>query len=144
MPALTSRPLSPTSVSVYSDRPIAPVSRSKGLTEEALASLPVREVLLFHPGMLLNPGRSETRLLESAAHGVFAQLAKVSDALAMDVRHVARSMLRAAELGAGGLADKGLGHTPTGRGFPAKKEGSGEAVVSLNNAEMLKLVREQQ
>lgn len=45
-----------------------PYSKSKGLTEEGLASLGYDETIIFRPGMLVVPGgRPDHRLMESIA-----------------------------------------------------------------------------
>jgi oxidoreductase len=41
-------------------------SRSKGLTEQALAELGYKDTIIFRPAALANTNRSETRLLDSA------------------------------------------------------------------------------
>ena len=43
-----------------------PYSRSKGLTEQALAEVGYKDTIIFRPAVLSNTNRSETRVLESA------------------------------------------------------------------------------
>lgn len=114
---------------------LLPYLKSKGLTEEGLAQLYPKTVIM-RPGYLANAERPGTRILEKLSEPIVALMAKFSSSVQAPVSHVARAMVRAAQLGPDGLKEKGAGQVP-GSGF---RGGDGVAVVG--NADVLKLAKE--
>jgi len=88
-------------VSVYSASLTSsvPYSRSKGLTEQALAEVGYKDTIIFRPAVLSNTNRSETRVLESALVAVTGVLARFSPKVRIDVDKLAKSLRIVGEQG---------------------------------------------
>lgn len=112
-----------------------PYLKSKGLTEEGLAALYPRTVIM-RPGYLANAERPGTRILEKIVEPVVGLMAKFSSSVQAPVSDVAKAMVKAAQLGPDGLKEKGSGQAP-GSGFRG-----GEEVAVVDNVGVLKLAKE--
>ncbi|KAF8166659.1 hypothetical protein K438DRAFT_2065678 [Mycena galopus ATCC 62051] len=77
--------------------------RSKGLTEEGLASLGYEDTMVFRPGFLAGTKRNEFRLAERTALAVTGVLSWFSPSLQIDIGTLAKSLVKAGELGTAGL-----------------------------------------
>ncbi|GJJ06867.1 hypothetical protein Clacol_001063 [Clathrus columnatus] len=107
-------------------------TKSKGETENRLASLGYDDNIICRPGPLLNANRSETRILEQLFNPLFKLASSFSDNVGMPVTSVAKAMRIAAELGSSGL--------PTTA--QAIKAGSAEAKFTvIPNSGLLALAR---
>lgn len=115
-----------------------PYSKSKGLTEEGLAKLYER-CIIIRPGFLMNANREEKKPGEGIAAPVVGLLAKVSDSVGAPVDSVAKAMLKAAHLGVDRLKEEKLAVSP-GSGF--KIDGNKQGVAIVENPNVLKLARQ--
>ncbi|KAJ7780281.1 hypothetical protein DFH07DRAFT_468760 [Mycena maculata] len=77
--------------------------RSKGLTEEGLASLGYEETIVFRPGLLTGVNRPGFRLGESMALAVSGVFSHFSSSLDIKITTLAKSLVLAGQLGAAGL-----------------------------------------
>ncbi|KAM0788193.1 hypothetical protein ACM66B_001352 [Microbotryomycetes sp. NB124-2] len=106
-----------------------PYLKSKGLTEEGLASLGY-ETILFRPGMLAVPGgRAEHRLMESIAAKVAGLVARFTNSIEIKTPILGQAMIKAAVEGVSGLSSAGLGK---------HEQLKGHDVWSLGNADAIK------
>ncbi|KAJ7089835.1 hypothetical protein B0H15DRAFT_839432 [Mycena belliarum] len=104
--------------------------RSKGLTEEALASLGYEDTIVFRPGFLAGTNRPEFRLAETVAGAVTGLLSHVTSSVEIRVAVLAKSLVKAGQLGSSAL--------PPAAG--ATKAGKDDAQFTLiGNAGALKL-----
>ncbi|GJE98561.1 NAD(P)-binding protein [Phanerochaete sordida] len=105
--------------------------KSKGLTEQALATLGYDDLIIFHPGLLMDSERPERRIMENIAEPIIGFLGRFSNKLGIPVETVARSIRIAGELG----SEK----------IPAdmKSTGSwgGPSFTTIDNAQALKLAK---
>jgi oxidoreductase len=62
------------------------VCRSKGLTEQGLASLGYSETIIFRPGLLTGVARPEPRIAETIGSAITGALSFISDGLEIKVR----------------------------------------------------------
>jgi len=116
---------SPKSMSFY--------TRSKGLTEQALAELGYKDTVIFRPAMLANVKRPEgRRLTESIILGVTGALSRITSSLQIEVEKLAKSALVAGELGTSRL--------PSGAGATQMNWG-GKSFTTINNTGALFLSR---
>ncbi|KAL8278959.1 hypothetical protein RQP46_008628 [Phenoliferia psychrophenolica] len=107
----------------------APYLKSKGLTEEGLASLGYKETIIFRPGMLVVPGgRAEHRLVESLAAKVTGVLSYVLPGIEIKTPVLGAAIASAGILGFAELEKKGLGKKETLKGHEAWVVGNGDAV----------------
>lgn len=116
-----------------------PYLKSKGLTEEGLANLYAKTVIV-KPGYLQNANRPETRTMEAAAAPLMNLLSRFSGSIQAPVTDVAKAMLKAAQLGPEGLKKDGTGKV-VDKGFKLEDEGKRDDVVTVDNASVLKLAR---
>ncbi|KAJ6605843.1 hypothetical protein B0H10DRAFT_2076110 [Mycena sp. CBHHK59/15] len=77
--------------------------RSKGLTEEGLASLGYSDTIVFRPGLLTGTSRPEFRLGETVAAAVTGLLSRVTSSVEIKVATLAQSLVKAAVLGSAEL-----------------------------------------
>ncbi|KAJ7708830.1 hypothetical protein B0H17DRAFT_1031011 [Mycena rosella] len=77
--------------------------RSKGLTEEGLASLGYEDTVVFRPGLLAGTNRPESRPAEKFASVITGLLAHVSSSVEIKVAVLAKSLVKAAQLGSAAL-----------------------------------------
>ncbi|KAJ7355787.1 hypothetical protein DFH08DRAFT_955241 [Mycena albidolilacea] len=77
--------------------------RSKGLTEEGLAGLGYEDTIVFRPGMLAGTNRTESRPRESIAVFVSGLASRFSSSLQIKIGPLAKSLIKAGELGSTGL-----------------------------------------
>ncbi|KAJ7813153.1 hypothetical protein B0H14DRAFT_3478314 [Mycena olivaceomarginata] len=77
--------------------------RSKGLTEEGLAGLGYEDTIVFRPGMLAGTNRTESRPRESIAVFVTGVASRFSSSLQIKIGPLAKSLIKAGELGSAGL-----------------------------------------
>jgi len=109
--------------------------RSKGLTEEGLASIGYPDTIIFRPGYLAGTNRPDHRLAESIFGTITGVLSHVSSSLQIKVSDLGRAIYLAGKLGSNNLP-------PTVR---ATKEGKGDAKFTvINNAGALKLAEWQE
>ncbi|KAK7034507.1 hypothetical protein VNI00_012354 [Paramarasmius palmivorus] len=78
-------------------------ARSKGLTEEGIASLGYSDTIIFRPGLLVGTARPQTRLPETAASVITGLLAYVSDRFEIKVAQLGKAIANAGYLGSDGL-----------------------------------------
>ncbi|KAJ7230658.1 hypothetical protein GGX14DRAFT_411688 [Mycena pura] len=78
--------------------------RSKGLTEEGLASLGYEDTIIFRPGFLLGTNRPEYPLLVKCAGAITGILSRVSSNVGIDIATLAKSILLAGKNGSAALA----------------------------------------
>jgi len=92
-------------VSVGAANPSSPLLylKSKGETEQRLAATGYNDTMIFRPGNLLDPERSEPRLLESISNAIAKRLASVTDGVGIPVSALAKALRIAGELGSSGL-----------------------------------------
>jgi len=92
-------------VSAYMANPESSVlySRSKGLTEQALAELGYKDTIIFRPSVLSNTQRSESRLGESVLRVITGLASQFSPKFQIDVDKLAKSIRIAGEQGTSGL-----------------------------------------
>jgi len=88
--------------------------KSKGLTEEALASIGYSDTLIFRPGFLAGTNRSETRIKEILFTKITSLLSHVSNSFEIQVSALGQAMCTAGRLGSQGLPDV-AGATQTGK-----------------------------
>ncbi|KAF8141424.1 hypothetical protein EV363DRAFT_1149902 [Boletus edulis] len=88
---LSSTGADPTSLILY--------SKSKGLTELALARLGYADTLVFRPGFLRGAERPESRIAESVLGFVTSAAARFSPHVEIEVSLLAKSMAKAGALG---------------------------------------------
>ncbi|KAJ6561089.1 hypothetical protein DFH09DRAFT_921316 [Mycena vulgaris] len=77
--------------------------RSKGLTEEGLASLGYEDTIVFRPGLLAGTNRPELRLAEKVTGAITGVLSYVSSSLEIKVSVLAKSLVKAGHLGSTAL-----------------------------------------
>lgn len=118
-----------------------PYLKSKGLTEEGLANI-YPKTIIMRPGFLQNAQRPQTRLLESLFEPVMSLASKFSNSAAAPVEHVAKAMIEAAKLGPNFLKQKNLGQEP-GKGFNLNQNASEHNIAIVQNPAVLKLARGQ-
>ncbi|EST06383.1 NAD(P)-binding domain protein [Kalmanozyma brasiliensis GHG001] len=111
-----------------------PYLKSKGLTEEGLAQLYGKTVIM-RPGYLANAERPGTRILEKTFEPIMGLMSKFSTSVQADVRDVAKAMLKAGMEGPTALKERGLASDA------GAKYGDGQAVV-LGNAAIVKIAKE--
>ncbi|PAV19786.1 NAD(P)H-binding family [Pyrrhoderma noxium] len=80
-----------------------PYLRSKGLTDNGLASLGYSDTIIFRPGFLANAERTQTRILEAAGGFVTGLLSRFTSSLEIDVGLLGKSIVRAGYLGSSRL-----------------------------------------
>jgi len=73
--------------------------KSKGLTENALASLGYSDTVIFRPGYLDNANRANSRLAESLVAPLIKLAERLSDSVGIDVSVLAKSIVKAGILG---------------------------------------------
>ncbi|CBQ70410.1 conserved hypothetical protein [Sporisorium reilianum SRZ2] len=117
-----------------------PYLKSKGLTEEGLASI-FPHTILMRPGFLKNAQRPESRIMERLAEPIVGLLGKVSDNIEAPVSDVAKAMVKAALLGPQKLKSDGLGEAPA-KSFKLEEGRSGDGVAVVGNPAVLKLAKE--
>lgn len=106
--------------------------KSKGLTEEGLASLGYTDTIVFRPGFLAGTERKNPRLAESVFGKLTGVLSYVTSAVEINVSTLGRAILEAGRLGSEGL--------PSSIG--ATQEGTGDSKFTIiNNAGSLKLAK---
>jgi len=77
--------------------------RSKGMTENALASLGYSDTIVFRPAFLANADRGKTRVLEVIAGSLAFLTSPITSKMSIDVGLLAKSMRLAGELGSKAL-----------------------------------------
>jgi oxidoreductase len=92
-------------VSVSTANPKSSVfySRSKALTEQALADLGYKDTIVFRPAVLSNTNRQDTRLAENALLAVTGVLSRFSSKVQIDVDKLAKSIRIVGEQGTSDL-----------------------------------------
>ncbi|ESK90178.1 nucleoside-diphosphate-sugar epimerase [Moniliophthora roreri MCA 2997] len=104
-PALKQRIVYCSSGGANSNSPLL-YSKSKGLTEEGLASLGYSDSIFFQPGLLVGTARPEKRTAEQLA-GVFTGLlSRFSDSLEIKVATLGKAMANAGWLGSEKLPER--------------------------------------
>ncbi|OSX64402.1 hypothetical protein POSPLADRAFT_1039390 [Postia placenta MAD-698-R-SB12] len=78
-------------------------TRSKGLTEQGLASIGFDDVIIFRPAFLAQADREAFRPVEWAFSGISSVLACFSSMIEIPVRTLGQSMCKAGELGSAAL-----------------------------------------
>ncbi|KAK7031537.1 hypothetical protein R3P38DRAFT_2619789 [Favolaschia claudopus] len=78
-------------------------TRSKGLTEDGLASLGYDDTIVFRPAALAGTNRLEPRIGETIANAVASFGSLFSSSLRIKIGTLARSLLKAGDLGSAGL-----------------------------------------
>jgi len=78
-------------------------SRSKGLTEQALAELGYADTIIFRPGLLANTQRAESRFAERTLLAVTGILSRFTSSIEIGVDKLGKSVRIAGELGTSGL-----------------------------------------
>ncbi|KAH9964401.1 hypothetical protein BJV74DRAFT_786405, partial [Russula compacta] len=107
-------------------------SRSKGLTEQALAELGYKDTIIFRPAALSNTQRPDSRLAESVLLTVTSVLSRFSSSVQIDVDKLAKSVRIAGEQGTSGL--------PSGVRAPQMNWG-GRSFTVIDNSSALALSR---
>lgn len=106
-------------------------AKSKGLTEQALATLGYDDLIIFRPGLLLEAERPERRPLENLGEPIVGFLSRFTDRLGMSVVTLAKSIRLAGELGSNEIpAD-----------MKSVESRGGPTFTVINNAQALKLAR---
>ncbi|KAJ6581027.1 hypothetical protein B0H19DRAFT_1113314 [Mycena capillaripes] len=77
--------------------------RSKGLTEEGLASLGYEETIVFRPGLLAGTKRPEVRIGEKVAEAVLTVGSLFTSSMKIDISVLAKSIVKAGLLGSADL-----------------------------------------
>ncbi|KAF7357025.1 hypothetical protein MVEN_01039100 [Mycena venus] len=77
--------------------------RSKGLTEEGLASLGYEDTIVFRPGLLAGTNRPELRVGEKVAEAVTSFGSLFTSSLQIKIGTLAKSLIKVGELGSAGL-----------------------------------------
>ncbi|KJA28200.1 hypothetical protein HYPSUDRAFT_34582 [Hypholoma sublateritium FD-334 SS-4] len=104
--------------------------KSKGLTEQGLASLGYTETIVFRPGFLAQTNRAEHRLAENIFSKITGVLSYVSSSLEIPVSKLGKSIYLSGKLGSAGLPPA----------VNATQEGQGDAKFTvIGNAGALKL-----
>jgi len=103
--------------------------RSKGLTEQGLATLGYDDLIIFRPGMLMDAERPERRYVENIAEVLVGFLGKFSNKLGITVDTVAKSIRIAGELGSDEI--------PTD--MKSTESLGGPSFTVIDNAQALKL-----
>jgi len=80
-------------------------ARSKGLTEEALASMGYSDTIIFRPGLLAGVNRQETRYGELILRKVTSLLSYVSNSVEIQVSALGQAMCNAGRLGSQALPE---------------------------------------
>lgn len=109
-------------------------TRSKGLTEQGLASMGFSETIIFRPGYLRpKGGRDDARLMERV-YGVVSGLilSKVSSSAEIGTEVLGKAMVRAGIAGIKTCLDAGIGHK-------MKIGVKGEEALVIGNADAIKL-----
>lgn len=114
-----------------------PYLKSKGLTEEGLANL-YQRCIIVRPAFLQNANRPQTRILERMFEPIMSLASNFTDSAAVQVGTVAKAIIEAAKLGPKGLKEKGLGQDPP-NGFKMEQGKSREETVIVQNPAVLKL-----
>jgi len=78
-------------------------TRSKGLTEQALAELGYKDTVVFRPAMLSGTNRPESRFVETAFQAVTGVLSRLTDKVQIDVDKLAKSARIVGEQGVSSL-----------------------------------------
>ncbi|KIJ21051.1 hypothetical protein PAXINDRAFT_65728 [Paxillus involutus ATCC 200175] len=78
-------------------------TRSKGLTEQALARLGYSDTIVFRPGFLKNAERSHARTAESIFGMITGAMSHFSSSVEIEVPLLAKSIMKAGILGSAGL-----------------------------------------
>jgi len=94
------------SVSTADPRSSIFYSRSKGLTEQALAEVGYKDTIMFRPAVLSNTNRSESRFVETAFLAVTGVLSRISSKVQIDVDKLAKSLCVVGEQGTYGVHTK--------------------------------------
>lgn len=114
--------------------------KSKGLTEEALAGI-FEKTIIMRPGYLGNAQRPQTRILEKMSAPMFSLLATVSSGMVAPVQSVAKVMVKAAELGPAHLREQKLA-SALSKTFNLPDAAKSHTVAIIENAEILTMARE--
>jgi len=80
-------------------------ARSKGLTEEALASIGYSDTIIFRPGLLAGVNRPESRIAETMFGKVTQLLSYVSNSVQIQVSALGQAMCTAGRLGSQALPE---------------------------------------
>ncbi|KAH7908321.1 hypothetical protein BJ138DRAFT_1069042 [Hygrophoropsis aurantiaca] len=104
--------------------------RSKGLTEQALASLGYADTIVFQPGFLKNAERPENRIAETALGYVTGFMSHFSSSVEIGVPLLAKSILNAGRLGSSSLSASVGART-------AGKEGALYTIIGNHGATVL-------
>ncbi|KAK7030559.1 hypothetical protein R3P38DRAFT_2702286, partial [Favolaschia claudopus] len=78
-------------------------TRSKGLTEDGLASLGYDDTIVFRPAVLAGTNRPESRIGETIAGAVTSFGSLFTSSLQIKIGTLAKSLLKAGDLGSAGL-----------------------------------------
>ncbi|THU77675.1 hypothetical protein K435DRAFT_786595 [Dendrothele bispora CBS 962.96] len=106
--------------------------KSKGLTEEGLASLGYSDTIIFRPGMLAGTQRPESRPLESAAATLTGFIGRFTDSIEIKVADLGKAMGIAGHLGSASLPSEAKS---------TKENLAGKEVTVIGNAGALALAR---
>ncbi|KAJ7493270.1 hypothetical protein B0H11DRAFT_1803133 [Mycena galericulata] len=79
-------------------------TRSKGLTEEGLASLGYEDTIVFRPGFLAGTNRGGFRLGDKIIGGLTSGLSHLSSSVEIKVATLAKSLALAGQVGSAGLS----------------------------------------
>ncbi|KAF8809520.1 hypothetical protein BYT27DRAFT_7187835 [Phlegmacium glaucopus] len=104
--------------------------KSKGLTEEALASIGYSDTIIFRPGLLAGVNRPELRIGETVFGKVTSLLSHFSNSLEIQISALGQAISTAGRLGSQGLPDI-AGATQIGK--------DGAKFTVINNAGAMKL-----
>ncbi|KAL7010238.1 hypothetical protein EMMF5_000258 [Cystobasidiomycetes sp. EMM_F5] len=108
-------------------------TRSKGLTEQGLASMGYDKCIIFRPGYLrVKDGRDKPRWVETFYGGITRQMQRFYAGMEIETDVLARAMLRAGEMGIEQCINRGIG-------AKAKIGKDGEEALVINNAAAIKL-----
>ncbi|KAJ6537774.1 hypothetical protein B0H19DRAFT_1382479 [Mycena capillaripes] len=88
--------------------------RSKGLTEEGLASLGYQETIVFRPGFLAGTERSDVRIGEKVAVALGTFVSLFTSGMQIDISILAKGLAKAGQIGSAGLP-KAAAATQTGK-----------------------------
>ncbi|KAJ7065272.1 hypothetical protein C8F01DRAFT_1248871 [Mycena amicta] len=101
--------------------------RSKGLTEEGLASLGYEDTIVFRPGLLAGVNRAESRPAEKIFSVVTGILSHVSSSVEINIQTLAKSLSNAGRLGSAGLP-------PVAQASQAGKDGAKFTLITNSGA----------
>jgi len=101
--------------------------KSKGLTEEGLASLGYSDTIVFRPGYLAGTSRPDSRIAEKIFSPVSGFLSHFSSSIEINIATLAKSLVRAGQLGSEGLP-------PGAQATKAGKEGARYTVIGNSGA----------